>query len=227
MDEAFSKQQQFIWDASHELKTPLAVISANAQALAREVGESESLHYILGEVDRTNALVRNLLELARMDAGRPKGEMQTCDLGKALLQAVLPMESLSFEQGKTMKLEVPEGVFYTGNPGLLQELAVILLSNAISYSDAGSEITLSLRARGTQRVLTVHNTGSWIDPEARKHIFERFYRGDTSHNREDGGTGLGLAIAKSIVELHRGTIRVESSPETGTAFLVTLTERDK
>ena len=227
VDEAFSKQQQFVWDASHELKTPLAVISANAQALAREVGESESLHYILGEVDRTNALVRNLLELARMDAGRPKGEMQTFDLGKALLQAALPMESLAFEQGKTMKLEVPEGVFYTGNPGLLLELAVILLSNAISYSDAGSEITLSLRARGTQRVLTVHNTGSWIDPEARKHIFERFYRGDTSHNREDGGTGLGLAIAKSIVELHRGTIRVESSPETGTAFLVTLTERDK
>jgi len=224
VEEAFSKQQQFVWDASHELKTPLAVISANAQALAREVGQSESLDYILGEVNRTNALVQNLLELARMDAGRPKGEMQTFDLGKALLQAALPMESLAFEQGKTMKLEIPEGIFYTGNPGLLQELAVILLSNAIAYSDSGSEITLSLRARGPQRTLTVHNTGSWIPPETQKHVFERFYRGDTSHNREDGGTGLGLAIAKSIVELHRGTIRVESSPETGTAFLVSLTE---
>lgn len=225
--EAFSKQQQFVWDASHELKTPLAVISANAQALAREAGPSESLDYILGEVDRTNALVQNLLELARMDAGRPKGETQTFDLSKALLQAALPMESLAFEQGKTMKLEVPEGVSYTGNAGLLQELAVILLSNAIAYSDPGSEITLSLRTRGTQRVLTVHNTGSWIDPETRKHIFERFYRGDTSHNREDGGTGLGLAIAKSIVELHRGAIRVESDPQTGTAFQVTLTECSK
>lgn len=225
--EAFSKQQQFVWDASHELKTPLAVISANAQALAREVGPSESLDYILSEVDRTNGLVQNLLELARMDAGRPKGEMQSFDLSKALLQAALPMESLAFEQGKTMKLAVPEGISYTGNAGLLQELAVILLSNAIAYSDPGSEITLTLRAKGTQRILTVHNTGSWIAPETQKHIFERFYRGDTSHNREDGGTGLGLAIAKSIAELHRGTIRVESSPETGTAFLVTLTEFSK
>lgn len=227
VDEAFSKQQQFVWDASHELKTPLAVISANAQALAQEVGPSESLDYILGEVDRTNALVQNLLELARMDAGRPKGEVQSFDLSKALLQAALPMESLAFEQGKSMKLEVLEGISYTGNAGLLQELAVILLSNAIAYSDPGSEITLSLRANGTQRVLTVHNTGSWIDLETRKHIFERFYRGDTSHNREDGGTGLGLAIAKSIVELHRGAIRVESDPQTGTAFLVTLTECSK
>ena len=222
VEEAFAKQQQFVWDASHELKTPLAVISANAQALALEIGSSESLDYILDEIDRTGTLVQNLLDLARMDGGRPKGEIREFDLSQAILQAALPMESLAFERGKTMKLEVPEGISYTGNPGLLQQLAVILLSNAIAYCDPGSEITLSLRARGTQRVLTVHNTGSWISPETQKHIFERFYRGQTAHNREDGGTGLGLAIAKSIVQFHRGTIQVESDPQEGTAFIVTL-----
>lgn len=224
VSEAFQKQQQFVWDASHELKTPLAVISANAQVLALEIGENESLQYILDEVGRTSTLVQNLLSLARMDANRTKGEIREFDLGKTLLQTVLPMESLIFEQGKVLNLQISEGIFYTGNEGLLQELAVILLSNAIQYSEPGSCITVSLRAKGSHRVLRVHNTGSYIDPETRQHIFERFYRGDSSHNRDAGGTGLGLAIAKSIVEHHRGTIRVESDPQSGTAFIVTLTD---
>ena len=224
VSEAFQKQQQFVWDASHELKTPLAVISANAQVLALEIGENESLQYILDEVGRTNTLVQNLLSLARMDANRTKGEIREFDLGKTLLQTVLPMESLIFEQGKVLNLQISECIFYTGNEGLLQELAVILLSNAMKYSEPGSEITISLRAKGSHRVLRVHNTGSYIDPETQQHIFERFYRGDSSHNRDAGGTGLGLAIAKSIVEHHRGAIRVESDPQSGTAFIVTLTD---
>lgn len=224
VSEAFSRQRQFVWDASHELKTPLAVISANAQVLSREIGPSENLGYILDEVDRTNALVQNLLALARMDANRVKGDVREFDLGKLLLETVLPMESLAFEQGKTLTIHVPEGIDYTGNETMIRELAVILLSNAIQYSDTGSEITVSLRAKGPHRVLTVHNTGSYIEPEARQHIFQRFYRGEASHNRQTGGSGLGLAIAKSIVEFHQGSIRVESSRETGTAFLVTLTD---
>ncbi len=224
VSEAFQKQQQFVWDASHELKTPLAVISANAQVLALEIGENESLQYILDEVGRTNTLVQNLLSLARMDADRTKGEIREFDLGKTLLQTILPMESLIFEQGKVLNLQISEGIFYTGNEGLLQELAVILLSNAMKYSEPGSEITVSLRAKGSHRVLRVHNTGSYIDPETRQHIFERFYRGDSSRNRDAGGTGLGLAIAWSIVEHHRGNIRVESDPQSGTAFIVTLTD---
>lgn len=224
VSEAFLKQQQFVWDASHELKTPLAVISANAQVLSCEIGQNENLGYILDEVNRTNTLVQNLLSLARMDLSRVKGDVREFDLGKLLLRTVLPMESLIFEQGKTLTIQISEGISYTGNEALIQELAVILLSNAMQYSETGSEITISLRAKGSHRVLTVHNTGSYIEQEARKHIFERFYRGEASHNRETGGSGLGLAIAKSIVEFHHGSIRVESSRETGTAFIVTLTD---
>lgn len=160
VSEAFQKQQQFVWDASHEIKTPLAVISANAQVLALEIGENESLHYILDEVGRTNTLVQNLLSLARMDANRTKGEIREFDLGKTLLQTILPMESLIFEQGKVLTLQISGGIFYTGNEGLLQELAVILLSNAMKYAEPGSRITVSLRAKGSHRVLRVHNTGS-------------------------------------------------------------------
>lgn len=222
VSEAFSKQQKFVWDASHELKTPLAVISANAQVLAIEIGRNENLDYILQEIARTNTLVQNLLSLARMDANRTQGDTQRFDLGKTLLQAMLPMESLVFEQGKTLHLQVPDGIAYTGNPELLKELAVILLSNAIQYSGSGSEITVSLCEQGIHPVLTVHNTGSYIDEETQKHIFERFYRGETSHNRDTGGTGLGLAIAKSIVEYHRGHICVKSAPHSGTTFFVNL-----
>ena len=221
---AFAKQQQFVWDASHELKTPLAVISANAQVLSCEIGPNENLGYILDEVERTNTLVQNLLCLARMDAKRVKGEIRELDLGKLLLQTVLPMESLIFEQGKTLVLQIPKGIGCRGNEALLQELVVILLSNAVQYSTPGSQITLSLQAKGSLRILCVHNTGSFIPPEVQAHIFERFYRGDASHSRETGGSGLGLAIAKSIADFHQGSIRVESTPETGTAFLVTLSD---
>lgn len=224
VSEAFAKQQQFVWDASHELKTPLAVISANAQVLSREIGQNENLGYILDEVNRTNTLVQNLLSLARMDLSRVKGDVREFDLGKLLLRTVLPMESLIFEQGKAFTIQVSEGIYYTGNETLIQELAVILLSNAMQYSETGSEITITLRAKGSHRVLTVHNTGSYIEPEVRQHLFERFYRGEASHNRETGGSGLGLAIAKSIVDFHHGTIRVESSRDNGTAFIVTLTD---
>ena len=221
---AFAKQQQFVWDASHELKTPLAVISANAQVLSCEIGPNENLGYILDEVERTNTLVQNLLCLARMDAKRVKGEIRELDLGKLLLQTALPMESLIFEQGKTLVLQIPEGIGCHGNEALLQELVVILLSNAVQYSAPGSQITLSLQAKGSHRILCVHNTGSFIPPEIQAHIFERFYRGDASHSRETGGSGLGLAIAKSIADFHQGSIRVESTPETGTAFLVTRSD---
>lgn len=225
VEEAFARQQRFVWDASHELKTPLAVISANAQVLARELGENEALGYIVDEVDRTGALVQSLLTLARMDAGKTAGETHAFDLGKSLLGAMLPMESLAFEAGHTLELKICEGVRFTGNEAMIQELAVILLSNAIQYAQRGSRITVSLQAKGAARVLTVHNTGSYIDPKTRAHVFERFYRGEASHNRETGGSGLGLSIAKRIVDLHGGTIRVRSSMEEGTAFVITLMER--
>lgn len=98
--EAFEKQKRFVWDASHELKTPLAVIAANADVLAGEVGESESLSYIRAEIGHADALIRNLLALARMDDGAARARFQTFDLGRALLGAALPFESTVFEAGK-------------------------------------------------------------------------------------------------------------------------------
>ncbi len=222
VEEAFTRQKQFVSDASHELKTPLAVISANAEVLEQEIGENEYLGYIRSEVARTDSLVRNLLTLARLDRGGAAAEMKPFDLSHALLDVILPFESTVYEAGKTMEYDIPDGIRCCGNEEMIKQLAVILLSNALKYADDGGRIRISLDTRGRQREIRVFNTGDPIPPEAQEKIFDRFWRGDPAHGRDTDGHGLGLAIARSIVETHRGKISVESRENEGTAFTVLL-----
>lgn len=222
VEDAFNRQKQFVSDASHELKTPLAVISANAEVLEQDIGENEYLGYIRSEIRRTDSLVNNLLTLARLDKGAAETAMKPFDLSHALLDVTLPFESTVFEAGKTMETDIPDGISCTGSEEQIKQLAVILLSNALKYSDEGGKIEVSLRARGKQREIRVFNTGSTISPEDREHIFDRFWRADPAHGRETGGHGLGLAIAKTIADAHHGKIAVESREGFGTAFTVTL-----
>ena len=222
VENAFSKQKQFVSDASHELKTPLAVISANAEVLEQEIGENEYLGYIRSEVRRTDTLVNNLLTLARMDKGGAETEMKPFDLSRAMLDVALPFESTVFEAGKTMETDIPEGISCVGSEEMIKQLTVILLSNALKYSDEGGRIDISLKARGRLREIRVFNTGKAISPEDQEHIFDRFWRADPAHSRETGGHGLGLSIARTIVETHRGKITVDSREGFGTAFTVTL-----
>lgn len=219
---SFDRQKQFVWDASHEFKTPLAVISANAELLSRQVGPNEYLGYIQSEVRRTDGLVQSLLTLARMDKGTVTAEMKRFDLSQALLGVALPFESTVFEAGRTLETDVPEGVWIRGDEAMLQQLAVILLSNALKYSDESGLIRLSLAQKGRGAVITVYNTGEGIAPENLERIFDRFYREDLSHNSAIAGNGLGLAIARTIAEAHRGHIRAESAQGKSATFIVTL-----
>ena len=222
VEDAFTRQKRFVSDASHELKTPLAVISANAEVLEQEIGENEYLGYIRSEVKRTDTLVRNLLTLARLDRNEAAAEMKPFDLSHALLDVTLPFESTVFEAGKTLEIRIPEGIEYTGNEEMIKQLAVILLSNALKYSDANGRIEISLKAKGRQREISVFNTGEAIDPEDRERIFDRFWRADPAHGRETGGHGLGLAIARSIADAHGGRITVDSREGEGNTFTVVL-----
>ncbi len=221
VEDALIKQKQFVSDASHELKTPLAVISANAEVLEQEIGDNDYLGYIRSEVRRTDALVNNLLTLARMDRDGVETVMKRFDLSRAVLDVTLPFESTVYEAGKAMDSDIPEGIDCTGSEEMIKQLIVILLSNALKYSDDGGRIEISLKARGKQREIRVFNTGKAIPPENQQHIFDRFWRADPAHGRETGGHGLGLAIARTIVETHRGKITVDSC-EGGTAFTVML-----
>ncbi len=219
---SFDRQKQFVWDASHEFKTPLAVISANAEVLKSEIGPNEYLGYIQSEVKRTDTLVQNLLTLARMDKGTVAVEMKRFNLSDALMGVALPFESTVFEAGRTLETEIPENVFIRGDEAMLQQLAVILLSNALKYSDAGGRIRLSLAQKGRGATITVWNTGMGIAPENLEKIFDRFYREDLSHNSEVAGNGLGLAIARTIAQAHKGHIRAESRFGQDATFIVTL-----
>lgn len=222
VEEAFAKQQQFVWDASHELKTPLAVISANADLLDSEIGENEYLGYIRSEVKRTDELVKNLLTLARMDRGTAECRMEETDFSDAVLSVLLPFESTVFEAGKQMESEIQEQVRVMGNAALLQQLTVILLSNALKYSNPGGTITVALKKKGRGAELRVRNTGEGIAPADLERIFDRFYRTDASRNSETGGEGLGLAIARSITEIHHGKIEAESRVGEYAEFIVTI-----
>ena len=222
VDEAMEKQKQFVWDASHELKTPLAVISANADVLAAEAGESKPLQYIQSEVQRTDRLIQNLLTLARMEKGTVEAARENFDLSRAVLEVALPFEPAVFDEGKNMEMDIPDGIEYTGDQEMIKQLTVILLSNAEKYAEERGKIRIALEAKGEKRILKVHNTGPAIPPEAQQRIFDRFYRVDSSHNREVEGNGLGLAIAQSIVSAHKGKITVHSAEGEGTEFTVIL-----
>jgi len=222
VEESFERQKQFVWDASHEFKTPLAVISANAEVLAGEIGPNEYLGYIQSEVRRTDRLVQNLLTLARMDKGAVTAQMARFDLSNALMEVALPFESTVFEAGRTLETDIPAGVFVKGDREMLQQLAVILLSNALKYSDDGGTIRLSLAQKGHGCRISVYNTGPGIAPENLERIFDRFYREDLSHNSEIAGNGLGLAIARNIVDAHKGKIHAESHYGKDATFVVTL-----
>ena len=222
VEASFERQKQFAWDASHELKTPLAVISANADVLSSEIGDNEYLGYIRSEVQRADKLVQNLLTLARMDKGSVQADIRRFDLSQALLSVALPFESTVFEAGKTLETDVPEGILCRGDEAMIQQLAVILLSNALKYSDDGGAIRLSLAQKGRGCVFSVYNTGSGIAPEHLEKIFDRFYREDASHNSEVSGNGLGLSIARTIAEANRGRIHAESVPGKSATFIVTL-----
>lgn len=222
VEAAFERQKQFAWDASHEFKTPLAVISANAEVLEQEIGKNEYLGYIQSEVRRTDRLVQSLLTLARMDKGTVTAHMERFDLSKALMGVALPFESTVFEAGRTLETDIPEDVFIRGDCEMLQQLAVILLSNALKYSDDHGLIRLSLCQKGHGCRFSVYNTGPGIAPENLERIFDRFYREDLSHSGEIGSNGLGLAIARNIAEVHKGKIWAESEYGKSAEFIVTL-----
>ncbi len=221
VQEAFDQQRQFVWDASHELKTPLAVISANAEVLAGEIGENRWLDCVQSEVERSGRLIQNLLTLAGME--RPDRTIPMCrfDLGKALLEVALPFESVAFEAGKSLSLDIPENIFCKGNREMCQQLAVILLDNAMKYTAAQGEIDVSLRAKNGRCVFSVRNTGDGIVPEDLPKIFNRFYRAELVRGQTEG-SGLGLAIARSIVDTHRGKLTVQSQQDQWTCFKAIL-----
>ncbi len=206
MEESYQRQKQFISDAGHELKTPVSVISANAELLSRELGENRWLSNIQYENERMGMLVCQLLELARTENVTPQTER--IDFSRLVGGEALPFESVAFEAGLTLNCDIAKDLFVCGNSTQLKQLLSILLDNAIRHTKDGREVALALKEERNTVKLSVVNDGKEIPPEQRKQLFERFYRDDTARSGEDKHYGLGLAIAKAIVTSHNGKIEV-------------------
>ena len=206
LEESYKKQKQFISDAGHELKTPVSVVSANAELLSGEIGDNKWLKNILYENERMGILVGQLLELARTENVEPVTE--TIDFSRLVKGEYLPFESVAFENGLNLICDTENEIFIEGDSSQLKQLVSILLDNGIRHCVDGGTVRLSLsKEKGFIR-LSVINPGEEIPPEQRKLIFERFYRIDGARNGDDRHYGLGLAIAKSIVDAHKGRIEV-------------------
>lgn len=222
---AWEQQKQFVADASHELKTPLTVILANTDILLSHKQDSVAtqvkwIENTKTEAKRMKQLVEDLLFLAKYDADHKPEILSQLNLSDILWRCILPFESLAYESGVTIDADIAPNIQLHGNEGQLKQLAMILLDNACKYAGANGKITISLKQQGDTINFKIHNTGTIIDPEHQKHIFDRFYRADSARTREQGGYGLGLAIASTIVESHNGSIGVSSSEVLGTTFTV-------
>lgn len=205
LEENDRQQKRFISDASHELKTPIAVIATNAEMLSRELGHNEWLSNIQYETDRMDRLVKQLLDLSHAESAIVP--MESLDFSRLVTGETLAFESLAFDKGKTFVTEIETGIILMGNPSQLTQLVSILLDNAIRHS-TGKEIGVSLVRRPHTALLTVTNDGNEIPPEKIHHLFERFYRVDEARNSESNHYGIGLSIAKAIAEKHGGNIDV-------------------
>ncbi len=206
MEEAYEKQKQFISDAGHELKTPISVISANAELLQREIGENPWLSNIQYENERMGVLVTQLLELARTE--NVTLQMETVDFSRLVGGESLPFESIVFEENLMLDCKIEDYLYVKGSSAQLKQLTAILLDNAIRHCQAEGKIILILKAERNGAVLSVINDGEEIPSDKQKQIFERFYRGDFARTDSGGHYGLGLAIAKAIVTAHKGKIEV-------------------
>ncbi|WP_164472567.1 sensor histidine kinase [Cohnella candidum] len=218
---AWDKQQRFVADASHELRTPTAVIQAQTELLLGHPDhsiEQESPHIavVLKESKRMGKLIDDLLTLARSDSNQLEIQTSAIELDALLSDVAEQFGFLADTRGIEVALNAEKHLVLWGDESRLRQLFVILLDNALKYTPPAGRIEIAALSHHHSVVIWVTDTGSGISEEDLPYVFERFYRGDKARSRTHGGTGLGLSIARWIVEAHGGTIRISSKVGEGT-----------
>mgnify|MGYP004506372411 FL=1 len=219
---AWAQQEQFLSDASHELKTPLTVILSSAELLNQSALPEQAVYIdnIREESRRMKLLVEDMLTLSRAQRSAGSLPEQTADLSEAAMTAALRFEPVAFEAGRRLEYDIAPELPVRGDGGKLGQALAALLDNAVKYSDSGTDIRLTAEKQGRFAVVAVADSGPDIPADKLPHIFDRFYRADEA--RTDGDSfGLGLPIAKAIIDAHRGTLRCESGGGV-TRFIITL-----
>lgn len=224
IEEAGEKQKRFISDAGHEIKTPLAIIRADADVLMMETGQdNEWVSDIIRQTDRLSELTNDLISLSKMEEGGSSLVTEETDLSAMAEDAADSVKSLTVMQKKEFSSDIESGVHIKCDKKAVYELMSILLDNAVKYCPGGGSISFSLSSKGKKAVFSVENdTDGSIGDEAVKHLFDRFYRTDASRNSGAGGFGIGLSVALAVTEAHKGRISAEIPREGSIRFTAIL-----
>jgi two-component system, OmpR family, phosphate regulon sensor histidine kinase PhoR len=225
LNEREQMRQEFISNVSHEIQSPLTSISGFARVLRNDELSSKERHHYLDIIEtesrRLSKLSENMLKLTSLQAYKSNMDKKEFRLDHQLKNVVLLYEPLWQRKGLELDLNV-EKVTIKANEELLSQVWINLLHNAIKFTPEGGTISIELHQNSHDIVVIFKDTGIGISEKDQEHIFERFYKSDLSRNRTKGGSGLGLAIVKKIIELHEGTISVDSKLGTGTTFTIQL-----
>lgn len=219
---SMEKQKQFITDAGHEIKTPLAIISANADVLELISGENEWITSIRNQTSRLDKLVKNLLMLSKMNEDDIKLAFSDFKLSDIVFETAAPFKVIAEKQNKKFLMDIEPELKLHGDENSIRQLVSTLVDNSMKYSNEDGEIKISLSAVKRGIKLEVYNTVDKIDKGKLDKLFDRFYRADSSRARETGGYGIGLSIAKSIVETHHGKIVAKSDDGKSICFTVII-----
>ncbi len=222
-----NSRNQFVSDASHELKTPLATMKIMIESLIyqpdmQEELRTEFLSDVNKEIDRLSNIVSDLLTLVHADAHTMVLNREKISLAAVVKEAAHRLEPLAAQKWQELKLSILDSGDMYADGGKLGQVVYNIMENAVKYTQESGEIEVKLERSGKSAVLSIEDNGPGMSQENIKHIFERFYRVDKARSRETGGTGLGLSIAKQIVNLHSGSIKAESEEGKGTKFIITL-----
>jgi len=224
LDEA---RNQFVSNASHELKTPLATMKILVESMIYQddmPGElrQEFLTDINKEIDRLSSVVGDLLTLVHIDSHKLRLRREMMVFADTVRESVKRLQPLAHKRGQEISMEISDPCEMFADPGKLAQVCYNIIENGIKYTPDGGKITVVLRRMGRDAVLEISDTGVGIPPEDVEHVFDRFYRVDKARSRETGGTGLGLSIVQQIVRLHAGSVTVQSEQDKGTTFTVQL-----
>ncbi|MCR5546324.1 MAG: HAMP domain-containing histidine kinase [Lachnospiraceae bacterium] len=221
--ESYEKQKHFITDASHEIKTPLAIIEANTEVLEMTEGDNEWLQSIRHQIERLSSLTEKLVFLSRMDEENTKLEMAEFSLSKAVSEVAESFLPVATAKEKTLEIDVAENISMVGNEGCISQVVSLLVDNAMKYSNEGGLIDVSLKLGPKNRKeIVVYNTVDEIEVGNHDVLFERFYRSDSSRSTKTGGHGIGLSVVKAIVTAHKGKVTAESQNTSSIIFRITL-----
>lgn len=219
--ESYEKQKRFITDASHEIKTPLTIISANADLLEMELGEdNESLADIKEQTKQLRSLTEDLVLLTRMEEAENNMPKIDFPISEVVLETANTFRALAISQKKNFICNIEPMLTLNGNDKAIRRLVSILLDNALKYSPSESTVEISLEKKNRTIFLSVFNTTETeVNSEKLQYVFDRFYRIEESRNSETGGHGIGLSVAKAIVTAHNG--KISASTKDGKTFLIT------